>query len=583
MPTPLRLTLELLRSRDPGEPFVTLGSTEGYMLRLGEGQYQPFELRWSELAGDLFAASLPGCPPELAARVGAALRSVLDPAGWTLIEEQLTLAARRGDPADLHIVSAASELYNVPWELLTLRSTGQALGQLHGCALRWSWPQLAPPDPAPGADPAQGKVLFAWSDAGGGVPEAEHRQALQAALGEALVELPQANTASLRAQLSGVNVLHLLCHGGRADGTLSLMLGDRTKPDLVSADELRSLLSPLARQLRLVVLSVCQGASAITPDSALGSLALAAHRAGCAVVIASRFALSSRDSVRFASTFYAALRAESSLPAALRKAEGREGLLLFGDPDIGDATPKALANTASPMPFVFVPGGPFTMGGSMPDELPQHTVTLSPFYVAKTPVLQSQWEEVMGNNPSRFVAPDHPVERVSWLDAVRFANELSDREGRPRVYLLHPDGKVEVRPEIPGYRLPTEAEWERFARAGSAGERWCERLEDCAWVASNSGESTHECGAKAPNSLGLFDVYGNVWEWTRDRYSPRTYDRGATRDPRGPETGAARVVRGGSFLSPPEDARSARRELRLPDFVWDDQGFRLVISAKEAL
>ena len=166
------------------------------------------------------------------------------------------------------------------------------------------------------------------------------------------------------------------------------------------------------------------------------------------------------------------------------------------------------------------------------------------YYMGATEVTQSQWQAVMGGNPSNFKGGNRPVERVSWNDAQEFIRKLNAKE------------------ETNKYRLPTEAEWEHAARAGSSGD-WCfgndeSLLEEYAWYDKNSGSQTHPVGQKQPNAWGLYDMHGNVWEWCQDLIA-----------------GRCRVLRGGSWCGGARHSRSAVRSGSDPDGPSNDVGFRL--------
>ena len=207
------------------------------------------------------------------------------------------------------------------------------------------------------------------------------------------------------------------------------------------------------------------------------------------------------------------------------------------------------------MPFVLIPAGSFDMGLSS-----RHTVTISqPFYLGVHTVTQVQWEAVMGDNPSSFKGEDRPVEKVSWADVQEFIRRLNAQE----------DGGDR-------YRLPTEAEWEYACRAGTTGD-YAGDLDAMGWYSDNSGGETHPVGRKAPNAFGLYDMHGNVWEWVADWYGD--YPSGAVMDPKGPESGSNRVVRGGSWYGTAGIARSAHRILSPPGRRDDGLGFRLVRKA----
>ena len=178
------------------------------------------------------------------------------------------------------------------------------------------------------------------------------------------------------------------------------------------------------------------------------------------------------------------------------------------------------------------------------DEKPVHKVTITkPFYMGKYEVTQEQWEAVMGSNPSNFKGAKNPVEQVSWEDCEKFIGKLKEKvSGRD-------------------FRLPTEAEWEYACRAGSTTD-YCygdgdESLDEYAWYYGNSESKTHPVGQKKANAWGLYDMHGNVWEWCSDWYGD--YADGAVSDPKGPESGSARVLRGGSWGGNARDCRSACR------------------------
>jgi formylglycine-generating enzyme required for sulfatase activity len=168
-------------------------------------------------------------------------------------------------------------------------------------------------------------------------------------------------------------------------------------------------------------------------------------------------------------------------------------------------------NNSIDMGFVQIPAGDFDMGspsneeGRWDNEGPVHQVNISKaFYMSKYEVTQKQWRDVMGSSPSYFKGDDLPVESVSWNDVQDFIKKLNEKEGGNK------------------YRLPSEAEWEYAARAGTA-TRYSfgddeSKLGDYAWYMVNSGDKTHDVGQKKPNPWGLYDMHGNVWEWVQDIY-----------------------------------------------------------------
>ncbi|MDR1921295.1 MAG: formylglycine-generating enzyme family protein [Candidatus Adiutrix sp.] len=238
----------------------------------------------------------------------------------------------------------------------------------------------------------------------------------------------------------------------------------------------------------------------------------------------------------------------------------------------GAATGLAEETTNSiGMEFVLIPAGEFLMGSPDSDEevdddeKPRHKVIISrPFYLGKYAVTQSQWEAVMGNNPSKFKGWSNPVEMVSWDDAQAFIKKLNQKEG----------GKK--------YRLPTEAEWEYAARAGTTGRYSfgddAGALGRYAWYKDNSGGLTHPVGQKEPNGWGLYDMHGNVWEWARDRHGVKYYAGSPGTDPRGPFLGSYRVNRGGGWNNSARLCRSAIRNNGTPGYRRQTLGFRLAFS-----
>jgi formylglycine-generating enzyme required for sulfatase activity len=234
------------------------------------------------------------------------------------------------------------------------------------------------------------------------------------------------------------------------------------------------------------------------------------------------------------------------------------------------------------MEFVLIQAGSFEMG-SPPDEIfrdpdeIRHRVTLSkPYFLQVTEVTQGQWKALMGSNPSysKRCGDRCPVERVSWADSQRFIEKLN-RKGEGT------------------YRLPTEAEWEYASRAGtSSAFHWGNEV-DCtkAMFDNNTRRGTNRCGPHVearklrpdspapvksydPNPWGLFDMHGNVWEWCQDWFGP--YPNETVTDPKGPDSGSAKVRRGGSWFRFGTFCRSANRNRAHPESRYSTTGFRLV-------
>lgn len=259
-------------------------------------------------------------------------------------------------------------------------------------------------------------------------------------------------------------------------------------------------------------------------------------------------------------------------------------------------------------------GSPESEVGRDGDET-QHLVHLTyDFYLMSTEVTQAFYQELIGNNPSWQNEASHPVEMVSWYEAAEFANRLTEWSNQyrgtsfDRCYLCTEDScssnftKIQ---ECTGYRLPTEAEWEYAARAGTKKAIWTENgggelpsgfenalgcegdwtltdgtpINDLAWFCLNSrdmDEGHHPVARKQPNSFGLYDMNGNVWEWVHDDYAPYA---GEITDPVSHENPDAKVVRGGRWAFWARALRSAERGTYSPDNQRNELGFRIARTA----
>jgi formylglycine-generating enzyme required for sulfatase activity len=249
--------------------------------------------------------------------------------------------------------------------------------------------------------------------------------------------------------------------------------------------------------------------------------------------------------------------------------------------------------------LVKIPAGSFIMGSPsseadrFDDEGPQHSVTLTGFYMGRYTVTQEQYQAVMGTNPSGFKtatagenAARLPVEQVTWYDAVEFCNKLSQFEGLTSVYTISGRTPASGYPIINatvtanlnnnGYRLPTEAQWEYACRAGTSTAYYNGTIinDNTGWYNANSMDSTHEVGKKPANAWGLHDMHGNVWEWCGDWFG--NYSNGTQTNPTGASSGLTRVTRGGSWYSSPQGVRSACRNGDLPSGQFANLGFRVV-------
>jgi formylglycine-generating enzyme required for sulfatase activity len=193
----------------------------------------------------------------------------------------------------------------------------------------------------------------------------------------------------------------------------------------------------------------------------------------------------------------------------------------------------------------------------------QWSVRIEPYYLSQYQVTQELYFEVTQQAPSNFQGKQHPVEEVSWFDAVNFCNLLSRALGLQECYSVKGED-VSFHDNTNGYRLPTDAEWEYACRAGNGNPRYGE-LNDIAWFEGNSQETTHSVGLKAANAWGLYDMLGNVWEWCWDVYDPEVY-------------GSYRVFRGGGWADPERGCLASNRRRSHPTFAIDDLGFRVARS-----
>lgn len=212
-----------------------------------------------------------------------------------------------------------------------------------------------------------------------------------------------------------------------------------------------------------------------------------------------------------------------------------------------------------------IPAGEITLRdeGSKTD----WTVEVAAFRLARHPVTRELYRVVLGEATGSSARPLTPVTEVSWKDAVRFCNLLSQAAGLEPCYSIScdPDAHDVVCDwAADGYRLPSEAEWEHACRAGTSGVRYGE-LDEIAWHRGNSGGEVHEVATRAPNSWGIHDMIGNVWEWCWDVYDPAVY-------------GPYRVFRGGGWCDEPRGCRASCRRKSHPTLRADDLGFRLARS-----
>lgn len=196
------------------------------------------------------------------------------------------------------------------------------------------------------------------------------------------------------------------------------------------------------------------------------------------------------------------------------------------------------------------------------DERPEHNVCIDGFWMGRYEVTQDQWKKIMGRNPSRIQQGGlFPVEHVSWNDMQSFITILREKSGR-------------------FFRLPTEAEWEYAARGKELDYFFSghHNADVIGWHAGNSNGATHMVGQKAPNQFGLYDMSGNVWEWTNDWYYGGYYRVSPKNNPQGPPSGSDKVIRGGSWDDGPFFLRVSCRNYTDPNSRYGYLGFRLMIT-----
>jgi sulfatase modifying factor 1 len=233
-----------------------------------------------------------------------------------------------------------------------------------------------------------------------------------------------------------------------------------------------------------------------------------------------------------------------------------------------DDWPITPPDPLKPIEMVLIKGGCFNMGETLraapQNEQPAHEVCVRDFYIGRYPVTQMQWTGTMGTNPSREpnCGMTCPVENVSWDDVQQFIAKVNQRTGK-------------------GYRLPTEAEWEFAARSGGKNEEWAgtnseKDLTDYAWYYNNAAFQTHPVGQKKPNGLGLYDMTGNVWQWTSDCYDESRCAKSQKDDLEG---AATRSLRGGYWGDLPSFVRVSRRIGLVASARGGGYGVRLALSA----
>ena len=316
---PLHLTLEFARAAQVDDPYAFQFVPQSYIVHTPGGGFSSAEFVWdTQLLADLQTLRSPKWDPTIVQRVGERLRKFLGSTGWSHEEQKIVAAVRGGRPIFLSVRSAAAELYALPWELMTIKSTGQHVGELPGLVVRYEWPETTT---VREQAVERGRVLFAWSAASGPVPASEHLAAIARACARTGYPfdprrdvVPHAScetlVSALRAaseQQAPVTMLHILCHGAAHGQTFGLALSGADPDDgavVVDAGRLRQLLAPFAATLRLVVLAACDGGNIGALGNHLGSVAQTLHRAGIQAILASRFPLSIVGSNRLMDILY---------------------------------------------------------------------------------------------------------------------------------------------------------------------------------------------------------------------------------------------------------------------------------------
>lgn len=288
---------------------------------------------------------------------------------------------------------------------------------------------------------------------------------------------------------------------------------------------------------------------------------------------------------------------------------------------------RVVATLLPPSGMVLIPDGRFVMGNAtnvfpasegIAGETPQHTVYVSSFWMDQHEVTKALWDEVKTwadangyffNHSGSGKGTSYPVHTVDWYDAVKWCNARSEKEGLTPCYRTNgvtywsgTNNNVECDWSANGYRLPTEAEWEKAARGGVADTRfpWTDYTNNISHAKANhyadsglfgydlsngyhpsySGGGppyTSPVGSFAPNGYGLYDMAGNVWEWCWDWYSSTYYDTSPDADPTGPSSGTFRMLRGGGWSYNAALARLAKRDVNyLPSIAYNSGGFRCV-------
>ena len=307
--------------------------------------------------------------------------------------------------------------------------------------------------------------------------------------------------------------------------------------------------------------------------------------AGYEVRIADSLAeLNSASSINVTGSSYTPASALTNLQTHYWQVRAKDGAEQFG----AWSAVHSLEVASVPQGFVQVAGGTFHMGSTDSeadsDESPVHSVTVDSFYMAETEVTFDQYDAyctaagISKPSDSGWGRENRPAINVSWYDAVKYCNWLSEQEGLTLAYEIN-GTSVSWNQSANGYRLPTEAEWEYAARGGAQSNGYkysgSNDVDEVGWHGNNSGGKTHPGKGKKANELDLYDMSGNVWEWCWDRYG--SYSSSPESNPTGPSSGSSRVIRGGSWNDNPRNPWVAYRYSSFPNHSSSDLGFRLVL------
>lgn len=255
-----------------------------------------------------------------------------------------------------------------------------------------------------------------------------------------------------------------------------------------------------------------------------------------------------------------------------------------------------LSFTVLPFVMIKIEGGTFMMGSkdadltADTDEQKEHSVSLNTFEISKFEVTVWEWKKYvkakkmkMPKAPKWGWQDQLPMNNITWEEAINYCNWLSTINGYQPAYSKQGPFYT-CNFEANGFRLPTEAEWEFAAKGGSKSKGYKysggNDLDVVSWNKSNSKGQPHTVGTKMPNELGVYDMTGNVWEWCWDWYNKDYYKTETNNNPKGPEMGEKKTVRGGSWDSQPNYCRPANRISTYPNKTHEFYGFRTVRTIK---